>query len=113
VDVEADTGERRQKAGAVLIRFFSWTRLLGASVSSLRMGWNLDSVKYSGSNRKRNLLYLQSFVWVWRSERSAPRLNPGATLAQFEEIGLKSQSEGPVLQAVARSGTTEWRPYRN
>jgi hypothetical protein len=29
VDGVADTGERRQKAGAVLIRFLSWTRLLG------------------------------------------------------------------------------------
>jgi hypothetical protein len=32
-DGVADTGERRQKAGAVLIRFLSWTRLLVASVS--------------------------------------------------------------------------------
>jgi hypothetical protein len=77
------------------------------------MGWNLDSVKYSGGNRKRKMLYLPSFVLVCRSERSAPRLNRGAALAQFEEIGLKSQSEGPVSQAVARSGATEWRLYRN
>jgi hypothetical protein len=34
-------------------------------------------------------------------------------VAQFEPIGLKSQSEGPVSQAVARSGTTEWHPYRS
>jgi hypothetical protein len=29
VDGVADTGKRRQKASAVLIRFLSWTRLLG------------------------------------------------------------------------------------
>jgi hypothetical protein len=45
--VEADTAERRQKAGAVLIRFLSWTRLLEASVSSERMGWNGNSVKFA------------------------------------------------------------------
>jgi hypothetical protein len=33
VDGVADAGERRQKAGAVVMRFLSWTRLLVASVS--------------------------------------------------------------------------------
>src|SRR5216684_5313795 len=45
VDAVADTGERRQKAGAVLIRFLSWTRLLRASASRQRVWWNRRSVK--------------------------------------------------------------------
>ncbi len=40
----ADSWERRQKADAVLIRFLSWTRLLGASVSKQRMCLNRNSV---------------------------------------------------------------------
>jgi hypothetical protein len=45
VDVGAGTFERRQKANAVLIRFLSWTRLLGASVSREKMRRNRNSVK--------------------------------------------------------------------
>jgi hypothetical protein len=46
MDVEADTWERRQKAGAVLIISLSWTRLLGASVSEEKVGQNRNSVNF-------------------------------------------------------------------
>jgi hypothetical protein len=68
-DVGADTGERRQKANAVLIRFLSWTRLLGASVSSERMGRNRDSVKFSDEVQFGKFFHFQSFWAVQRQEK--------------------------------------------
>ena len=58
VDVGADTGERRQKVSAVLIGFLSWTRLLGASVSSERMSRYPNSVKFRGEDRDGKSHYL-------------------------------------------------------
>lgn len=60
------TGERRQKANAVLIRFLSWTRLLGASVSSERMGRNRNSVKFPDEvqiGKSFDLQLLQAVQW--------------------------------------------------
>lgn len=35
-----------------------------------------------------------------------------SNLAEMEKTELESHSRNPVSQAVARSGTTAWQPYR-
>jgi hypothetical protein len=59
VDVEADTGERRQKAGAVLIGISLLDpAALTASVSSQRMRRYSNSVKSRGECQDGKLHYL-------------------------------------------------------
>jgi hypothetical protein len=97
---------RRQKAGAVLIGFLSWTRLLsGASVSSQRMSGYSNSVKSRGEDRDGKLHYLypsERIRWPGACERFR---FPVGGLARIKPIELKSHSKSPVSQGVARSGT--------
>jgi hypothetical protein len=57
--------------------------------------------------------YLQSLVWVRRPGERWLAFNVAIKLARLGPIELKFSSENPVLQGVARSGTTEWHPYRS
>jgi len=43
----------------------------------------------------------------------AAAVPPQALLDQMRRVELKSQSRNPVSQAVARSWTTAWHPYRS
>ena len=114
MEVGADTWERRQKASAVLIGFLSWTRLLSGIRVERENGSEPELGQMTRRDQDGKSLYLQSPEWVPRIERCAvTSFCLPVRWLNLREIELKSQSRSPVSQAVARSGTTEWHPYRS